>query len=526
MRFVKALVGLLVILGLTAGLVFYWATSRLAHDNPRAPRPQFQNYELSSGVADGTAKPSPTGYAVDSAGHGWILPEMPEARPLDVHTAANSKRDLTIKSCFWPGPRARSGVYTNDTDSFHFENQFPDTATTYIPTAFKLPPGAKLVIKGKYPHMRHWNFNTYNPQGLPQDALSDIDINPDPGSSNPFRPGVPRDVETRNYTVYVVSGPAPSTRAPNTLYTNADAGEEVFLWMRNFVPDHSIDYVGGVGVPQVQLQMADGKVLDEASACAATDTPMRGKQLAHTVNPVAWEVLTHLPWVDTANVGASNNTVQSLQAFFNRKQVVLNMFIPALSPSAPEVLGGWWSNRATRYGYLYLSRNFGKVYVATGQLPTTPKTWDGQVENSPNSQVRYISFCTGGALAAATTTDCLYDEQIERTLDKSRHYYIVISRPEDRPKNATEQCGVAWLDFGNGDGMVSGSPDSAILINRHTMINPSFEQSWFAVKKPGTEAQVMGDYLPHVINMREKDRFEALGCPVNTSRLQSVLAAN
>ncbi|WP_321916099.1 MULTISPECIES: hypothetical protein [unclassified Paraburkholderia] len=526
MRIAKVVIGLLILIAAAGGLVVFWASSKLKHDDPATPRPEFTRYELDSGVADGSAKPTPVGYAVDSAGRQWILPEMPNARALDIHTAANTKHDLSLHTCFWPGPRARSGVYTNDQNSFHFENQFPDTATTYVPTAFKLPPGAKLVIKGQYPHMRHWNFNTYNAKGQPQDSLSDIDINPDAGSSNPFRPGVPRNVAARNYTVYIVSGPAPGQRAANTLYTNADAGEEVFLWMRNFVPDNSVDYAGAVPLPGIQLQMADGSVLNEDAACAATDTPMRGKQLPHNVNPIAWEVLTHLPWVDSENPGASDATVRPLQAFFNRKQVVLDAFVPALAPKDPELLGGWWSNKATRYGYTFLSRNFGKVYVVTGRLPTTPKTYNGETNNDADAQVRYVSFCTGGSLAAATTTDCLYDEQVQRTLDKAGHYFIVVTRPEDRPTNATEQCGVEWMDFGNGDGLVSGSSEWAIFINRHTMINPSFKQSWFAVKKPGTEAEAMGDYLPRVINMREKAKFEALGCPVDTSKLTGMLAAN
>jgi hypothetical protein len=526
MKIVKIVAGLLVVVTAACALGVHWASAQLAHDEPDPARPQFPNFELSSGVADGSATPAPTGYAVDSAGHGWVLPAMPPEKPMDIHTAANSRSDLAIHSCFWPGPRARSGVYTNDANSFHFENQFPDTATTYIPTAFRLPPGAKLVIRGQFPHMRHWNFNTYNPKGEPQDSLSDVDIEPDAGSVNPFRPGVPRNAQQRDYTLYIVSGAPASPRAPNTLYTNAEAGQEVYLWMRNFVPDHSVDYVGGVALPKVGLQMPDGSVLNEDATCAATNTSMRGKQLPHTVNPLAWVILTHLPWIDRANVGAKDVTVRPLQAFFNRRQVIADLFAPALSPKSPDILGGWWSNKATRYGYTYLSRNFGKVYVVAGRLPTTPHTWDGETDNMADAQVRYVSFCTGGALTAATTTDCIYDEQLDRTTDRAGHYFLVISRAGDRPSNATEQCGVSWIDYGNGDGMVSGSSDYAILINRHTMINPSFKQSWFAVRKPGTEAQVMGEYLPRVIDMKEKARFEALGCPVDKSRLQQMLAGN
>jgi hypothetical protein len=77
--------------------------------------------------------------------------------------------------------------------------------------------------------------------------------------------------------------------------------------------------------------------------------------------------------------------------------------------------------------------------------------------------------------------------------------------------------------MGNGDGMVSGSSEFAMVINRHTQVNDQFKQSWFAVAKPGTEQQVMGDYLPYVLNLKETARFESLGCPVDKSKLRSML---
>jgi hypothetical protein len=33
----------------------------------------------------------------------------------------------------------------------------------------------------------------------------------------------------------------------------------------------------------------------------------------------------------------------------------------------------------------------------------------------------------------------------------------------------------------------------------------------------------MGDYLPYVINMHDKARFEALGCPVDTAKIAAMV---
>jgi hypothetical protein len=500
-----------------------WASSRLSKDDPNIQRPTYSSYEMGAGAADGSVKPSPTGYVVDSAGRSRILPPMPPEKAMDIHTAANYKKNLTLRSCFWPGPRARGGVFTNDANSFSFENQFPDTATTYIPTALSLPEGAKLVIQGDFPHMRHWNFNIYNPRGEPQDGLNDTEIEPDAGSFNPFRPGTPRDVTLRRYTFTIVNGKPASPRPANTLYTNTDAGKEVYLWMRNYVPDHSVDYLGGVALPDVALHLADGKVLTQEASCEASNSPMRGKQLPMSVDPRAWILLSRMPWIDTANVGAKNVEAAPFKVFFNRKQLITELFFPALSSANPEQIGGWWSNYATRYGYSILSRNLGKVYVMTAKLPATPKTWHGEAENTPNTDMRYTSICTAGALTSAMTPDCLYDEQLANSVDSAGRYAVVLSRQEDRPKNATVACGVAWLDIGNGDGMTSGSTEYAMVINRHTMVDQNFKHSWFAVQKPGTEKEAMGEYLPYLVNMHEKERFEALGCPVDRSAILAML---
>jgi hypothetical protein len=79
-----------------------------------------------------------------------------------------------------------------------------------------------------------------------------------------------------------------------------------------------------------------------------------------------------------------------------------------------------------------------------------------------------------------------------------------------------------WMEYGNGDGIPGGSQDFGALINRHTLVAPGFQQTWFNVKEVGSEARVMGEYLPTVYNLRTKARFESLGCPVDTSRLAAL----
>lgn len=118
--------------------------------------------------------------------------------------------------------------------------------------------------------------------------------------------------------------------------------------------------------------------------------------------------------------------------------------------------------------------------------------------------------------------DCLFDEAVLQTLDQGK-YTVVVTRMPDRPANATEQCGVAWLGWGNGDGIPGGSADYGAIVNRHTHVSTQFGHSWFAVRHPGQEAAAMGEYLPQVLNLHDEARFEALGCPVDKRKLDALI---
>jgi hypothetical protein len=101
-----------------------------------------------------------------------------------------------------------------------------DTEVSYFYTSYHLPPGAKVVLHGEFPHSRFMSLTAYHAMngqaGFPSFAgLNDFEINPDPGSANPFQPGTMRTVRNRAYTV-TLSGdadPGGGNRAPNTLYT-------------------------------------------------------------------------------------------------------------------------------------------------------------------------------------------------------------------------------------------------------------------------------------------------------------------
>lgn len=520
----KVTVGIGVGIALLTSVASVWVQSLVKDQGPDG-RPAYGTFTWPEPILPPRGGPTPRsdGFVVGSHGTAIFLEPMPPVRRWDIATAQNIAHNGAIRSCFFPSGKGRSGLFSTDPDDFSIDNQFPDTGTTYGLTSFQLPEGAKILLRGHFPHMRHWNFVTYSANGEPRDVINDDAIEPLPGNFNPFRPGVPRDVRSRAYELAIVSGEPPAQRPANTLYTRLPADTMVTLYMRNYVPDRSIDWTGGVGVPEMELHLADGRVLKGEAACAATNTEMRGRQLALTVKASTWLALNRLPWMNADRTPARPFEVTSFKRFFNRPHEMLDTFFPLLpNDFLARDAGGYFSNAATRYGLVYVSQSFGKVYLVRGILPSTPRTWEGQTAPlDTKADMRYWSLCSASAPPVGMTPDCVHDEVVRPVLDANGYYNVVVSRATERPVNATEECGVVWMELGNGDGVPGGSADYGALINRHTQVNPAFGQSWFAVTQPGTEAEVMGEYLPKVHNLRDKARFESLGCPVDLAKAVS-----
>lgn len=122
--------------------------------------------------------------------------------------------------------------------------------------------------------------------------------------------------------------------------------------------------------------------------------------------------------------------------------------------------------------------------------------------------MRYWSICQNESAVTTRYVACLYDEQVP--LDRDGYYTIAVSSEQERPANAHAGCGVAWLNWGTrGDGV--DRPTAGSLLMRHLLPSPSFPQTFRNVVTPGTEARVLGPYLPAGSYM-SREQFEAKGC--------------
>jgi hypothetical protein len=407
-------------------------------------------------------------------------------------------------------------------------NLWPDTQSTYFLARMNLPAGATLTFKGEYPRARYFKYALYRWNG--QTFLSigeDIDgknIAPDKGSTNPFVVGNPRLGDQRNHTVRIVAADVPAEREANTLYVGKEGGE-LQLVVRIYMSDQGQDGAGwgpadqpsrARGLAAYEGTLADGTKLDAAGVIQHFALPMN----ENTKQPI-----NDQQWIDIVNAKDNDPTlnpatsparkVPRWEKYWTLPYSILGAFktpeARAKIPFEGAMDGG--GDPSTQYMISFLSRKFGPVYVMRGKMPTFPNTFAGAggrgLEIMPDAQTQYWSLVSCEAAPSGHIGDGLTDLQIP--LDAERNYTIVCSRKEDRPKNATLENGVAWLEWperGEGLNDPRNRKDYAMLMLRIMANSLEWKERPDLITKPGDEEKVMGLYYPRG-EYTTKTAFEA-----------------
>jgi len=417
-----------------------------------------------------------------------LLPVSAEAKA----TAA------TAGDCLW--------VHTFTADDSDDNYAFPDSGAMYWAASFTIPAGARLDLVGRFAHARYQSLNSYNTaDNAPVDALNDVSTVPDRFSRNPFLPGALRVGDRlRSYTVHVSPAQAPASgRTTNTLYAGAPGQTSQLVLYRVYLPDNGRDITGGVGVPQPRLTLADGRVLTGAAACGALNASTAKPAVA--MLPMA----TYLALRDQPGKPATfpARATPFWQSYYNT-QFGIGCTYYGLCAGTPARVNQQYANIDNKYVSTQASRGFGAVLTLRGKLPVTPRTLRGQALMSRSVDMRYWSLCTNESMATTRVEDCVYDEDV--VTGRSGWYTIVVSRPEDRPANATARCGVTWVEApARGDG--AGHPDDDLILIRNMLPSAGFGHAVQDTRAPGDERAVMGDYLP-TGTYSSKLAFESGGC--------------
>jgi hypothetical protein len=412
-------------------------------------------------------------------------------------------------------------------------NLWPDMQSTYFIGPLAMPAGSSLKLNCTYPQARYFQFALYKAERGTfvsiGEALAGPKIEPDPGSTNPFRVGANRLAPKRNFTLRILAADAPKDpqrRKPNTLYVGKGGGKLEAV-IRIYLPDQGRDGTGwgpaassfgGRGLPAYSGTLANGTKLSAAEVVKRFARPIKGA----TKQPITaeqWEMLVHAkdndPTLDPATAPARQDP--KWEKYWNIRYSIVGAFKTpgerAKIPYASAIDGG--GDPATQYMFLYLSRKFGPVYVMRGKMPTFPDTYAGAggkgLEIMPEAQTQYWSLVSCEAAPSGQIVDGLTDMQVP--LDKDGNFTIVYSRHEDRPKNATLENGVAWIEWsprGEGIDGPKNRADFGMLMLRIMANNPAWVQSPEKVTKPGTAEAVMGPYYPKGY-YTTKEKFEAEG---------------
>jgi hypothetical protein len=405
-------------------------------------------------------------------------------------------------------------------------NLWPDKRPSYVIAQMAMPAGSSITVHTKFPHARYFNASLYKFEhntfvALGGESLDGWDIEPDPGSTNPFRVGADRLAAERNFTLHILAEEPPrdkAGRAANTLYVGRD-GQQVQLAARVYLSDQGYDGMGWgpADTPATEPgftyegRLVDGTRLSELETAKHFGRPLGAAPAPFSDNQ--WYALVdaknNAQGLTPATAPAGPHPVW--EKFWTMGYNVVGAFKPPAIRAKMRWQGaaGGGANPLTVYFDTYLSHQFGPLYVFRGKLPTFPNTFQG-LSAMPKEQMVYWSVVSVAAAPSGELWDGLYDMQLP--LDRDGNYTIVMSRPEDRPRNATAENGVAWLNWGPGEGLNDprNRADWGMLIMRFIACDPNWENSPSKITKPGTEAAVMGPYYPRGY-YTDKASFEKTG---------------
>ncbi len=391
---------------------------------------------------------------------------------------------------------------------------FPDPHATYLVVpALYAPFGTTVVVEGEFPHARFFDIQltpSFDPRsyrydggiGVGEVPIVDADIDPVPGHVNPFRVGADRTATDRSYRVeyeLAVGDPVelnPAFRPPDfrdagnrriggaILFQGPwgvpggpghgrgvwDAGQ---LWLRYYAPDRERGPLAGVGLPRVTFELPDGRQYfveaDIGPFVERVNRPVALDDYSAATPTSSQQDTEEFGWFK--QTGIFRAIVQGLSAGtgWADEEYVRQLDAGVAGRGAGLGPPNDYEQSATSATYLdYLVRGAslvdGGVVVLRGRLPTYPATRGGEPVMA-GGQARYWSL-TGYRVPRGlewfevlnpdvpqgVAVHSVMDDEL--VLDAARDYTLVLSRPRDRPANATAANGVTWVDWGRA-GQVS-----------------------------------------------------------------------
>lgn len=377
---------------------------------------------------------------------------------------------------------------------------FPDESAKYWVALVPMIPGARLRIDGHYPDARYFSYNVYDPLLRPTDALADAQFIPLEGGGNPFADATQTWGDA--YTGYVEFSGKPDDRGINTLY----AGETTLgsaaipqpaltaLMYRVYLPGEGKEFDGGVGLPLLTLETADGEVeLLPTADCIEPLLPTLGNTVTELGLNQLLEGTDFIddPFLRQPGAVPVGSPEAGTRVFYGLPTTTVDLLRGFLGLPLPDGVeqqlplpagGGFLSNLHNAYTSNLFSRSYGNVVMIRARAPTY-RGARGVAQGE--EQLRFWSVCQNDLLTQRFVA-CTSDRQA--VLDDEGFFTVMVSDEADRPANATEANHINWLPW--------GPYVDALLIYRHMLPTPSFEQAIQNVPQGTAPVEVMNDYVP------------------------------
>lgn len=344
---------------------------------------------------------------------------------------------------------------------------FPDKGARYWIAIVSggVPAGSKLRVNGQYPDARYSSLQIYDGYLATLDSLSDFQIVPDPGNSNPFldqtRPS--GSDHGGDYTARAHIGVnRPAMPEQNAMYRppallGGHVARRTALAYRTYLPEGGNQ--GRVALPRLTLETPDGE-LPLANAADAT---------------VCAQIAANLRQ-DGARLPGSANALDPLPP---AARPVFRRFDGALGTGTGGQGVGF--NRDNGFMYAKTGSGYAPLLLVRARAPSyTTQPAAGTVP-----QVRYWSICEA-SFNTQMVSSCVTDRGA--ALDDAGYYTVVVSASQDRPSILDSVPGYAWLER---------NPDRVgVVTMRELLAHPTFAQATVNVDLTHPAPQVKGEYQP------------------------------
>jgi hypothetical protein len=287
------------------------------------------------------------------------------------------------------------------------------------PGMFGVEAGGRVKLHGQYPRARYFAFHPNDEDLNNLRTVRDADLDPDPGSVNPFRE-IPQNEEPNYYTAWLVFDQPASNPPPNTYYVGARKnGIKPTRWVWNMLRLYASDIgdgpnSGGVPLPAVTIYGRDGEVVQHFEECEPFEVGEK-----HALTDILFPVL---PIADHRAVyPAAWSTSSNFE-----------------SPS--DTL----ANADVQYLATFFSRRYGNIFIVRARNLKTANSRQGEPVSTPGTDIRLFTLCTYN-IWSGSARDCMLEQELRE--DEDGFYTLVVSDELHRPDNL-EEVDATWIDWG------------------------------------------------------------------------------